>query len=229
MNSWITPIKKTPLSRVVMNSIKEGILSGSLKPGEFLPSESEIASSFGVGKSSVREAMKMLEAIGYIEVSKGNGYKVRTTADPGILNPFVFQLVLENNESRDDLLAFRKVIEISASMLAMEKATDEDFEKMKANIDITEEHMEEGISTFEDDCAFHEIVYASTHNPYLRIIGDAITELFRPSLKKSNENHSDLVLEDHKAIYKALRERDKDAVAAAINNSLSRWYILSLS
>ena len=63
MNSWITPIKKTPLSRVVMNSIKEGILSGSLKPGEFLPSESEIASSFGVGKSSVREAMKMLEAI----------------------------------------------------------------------------------------------------------------------------------------------------------------------
>ena len=60
-----------------MDSIKDGIISGELKPGEFLPSESDIASRFGVGKSSVREAMKMLEALGYIEVSMGNGYKGR--------------------------------------------------------------------------------------------------------------------------------------------------------
>ena len=77
-----------------MDSVKDGIISGELKPGEFLPSESDLAERFGVGKSSVREAMKMLEALGYIEVSMGNGYKVRTTVDPEIIIPLVFQLAL---------------------------------------------------------------------------------------------------------------------------------------
>ena len=212
-----------------MDSIKDGIISGELKPGEFLPSESDIASRFGVGKSSVREAMKMLEALGYIEVSMGNGYKVRTTVDPEIINPLVFQLALQSSESRDDLLEFRRAIEISASLLTLEKASAEDIEKLKKNIETTAEHVEAGLSTLDDDLAFHSLMYSSTHNPYLMIIGKAIMELFKASLKRSNSEHPDLVLSDHRAIFNAITNRNKDEIIDAINTSLSRWYILSLS
>ena len=90
---WIRPIEKRSLSKVVMDSVRDGIISGEVKPGEFLPSESDLAMKFGVGKSSVREAMKMLEALGYIEVSKGNGYRVCTSVNPEIINPgkFIFE------------------------------------------------------------------------------------------------------------------------------------------
>lgn len=212
-----------------MDSVKDGIISGELKPGEFLPSESDLAERFGVGKSSVREAMKMLEALGYIEVSMGNGYKVRTTVDPEIINPLVFQLALESNESRDDLLEFRRSIEISASLLSLEKASDDDIARLRANIDATAEHVRKGMSTLSDDLEFHSLIYASTHNPYLIIIGKAIMELFKASLKRSNSEHPDLVLSDHEAIFNAILNRSKDEVINAVNSSLSRWYILSLS
>ena len=227
--NWIKPVKKESLSKYVMDSVRDGIVSGEVAPGEFLPSESDLAEKFGVGKSSVREAMKMLEALGYIEVSKGNGYRVRTTIDPEIINPLVFQLVLQRNESSKDLFEFRIAIEHSASLLALEKATVEDLKAIEANIARTEAHASKGKSTLPDDLEFHDLVYASTHNPYLVIIGKAIMELFIESLKRSNSEHPDLVISDHKAIYNAIVAKDRDGVIKAINDSLKRWLDYSLS
>ena len=58
--SMMTPLDRKPLSHVVVEKIKDGIIRGALKPGEFLPPEAQLADSLGVGKSSVREAIKML-------------------------------------------------------------------------------------------------------------------------------------------------------------------------
>ena len=226
---WIKPVGKSSLSKIVMDSVRNGIIGGEVAPGDFLPSESELASRFGVGKSSVREAMKMLEAQGYIEVCKGNGYKVRTAVDPEIINPFVFQLVLQSSKSRDDLLEFRGAIERAASLLALEKATGEDIRAIRENIDATVSHAAEGKSTLDDDIAFHHLIYQSTHNPYLVIIGKAIMELFRESLRKSNTQHQDFVISDHEAIYRAIAGNDRSAVIAAVDSSLESWYRLSLS
>lgn len=225
---WIRPIEKRSLSKVVMDSVRDGIISGEVKPGEFLPSESDLAMKFGVGKSSVREAMKMLEVLGYIEVSKGNGYRVCTSVNPEIINPLVFQLVLQNR-NRDDLLEFRKAIEISASLLTLEKATDDDIAALRRNIDRTISHHKNNVSTLDDDIEFHHLIYASTHNPYMVIIGKAIMELFRGSLIRSNSDYPNYVIEDHEAIFDSILRKDKDSIINSINYSLSRWYLLSLS
>ena len=79
-----------------------------------MPSETELAESLGVGKSSVREAIKMLEALGVVQICKGNGSRVRTCVHASMLNPLIFQLILNSNEERQaQLVEFRKMIEIS--------------------------------------------------------------------------------------------------------------------
>ena len=65
-SDWLTPVPKQSLSKMVVEKIKEGLISGELKPGDFLPSEAELSERFGVGKSSIREAVKMLEALGVV-------------------------------------------------------------------------------------------------------------------------------------------------------------------
>ena len=71
-DGWLTPVPKQSLSKMVVEKIKEGVVSGAIAPGDFLPSEAELSERFGVGKSSVREAIKMLEALGVVEICKGN-------------------------------------------------------------------------------------------------------------------------------------------------------------
>lgn len=230
MNSeetWIKPIAQTSLSRSVMNSIKQGIMEGRIKPGEYLPSEAELAEKFKVGKSSIREAIKMLEAIGYVEIIKGNGCRVRTSVDPEIINPLAFQLLL-NEGCRDELLEFRKTVEITATKLAMQKANDTDYKKIATSIENLKKHYKNGRSTLNDDIEFHNLIYESTHNSYFIIIGKAVMGLFHSSLTISNKNHPEDVIIDHENIYKAIIEKDESAIEKAISESLKRWYIFSL-
>lgn len=95
---WMTPVPRQSLSKMVVEKIKEGLISGEIVPGEYLPSENELTERLGVGKSSIREAIKMLEAMGVVETCKGNGSRVRTSVDSDIMNPLVFQIVLRSRQ-----------------------------------------------------------------------------------------------------------------------------------
>ena len=79
--TWLMPVSKKTLSRVVTDKITEALANGQLKPGDYLPSEGQLAENLNVGKSSVREATKMLEAVGVVEIIKGRGCRIRTTID----------------------------------------------------------------------------------------------------------------------------------------------------
>ena len=69
-DSWLSPVPKKNLSRMVTDKITEALANGQIKPGEYLPSETQLSESLNVGKSSVREATKMLEAVGVVEIVK---------------------------------------------------------------------------------------------------------------------------------------------------------------
>ena len=227
-DNWMLPIPKRSLSKTVMESIKKGIVTGAIKPGEYLPSESELANKFSVGKSSIREALKMLEAMGYIEICKGNGSRVRTSVDSSIINPLVFQLILQNNDSKDELLIFRKTIEIAAALLAIDTASSYDLQKIEDNIAKTKKDHSSGNPTFRDDIEFHELMYACTHNSYMLLIGKTIMDLFNNSIEISNTKYGEKVIQDHEAIYLALKNKDKESIKRAILDSLDSWYRLSL-
>lgn len=226
---WLTPVPKQSLSKMVVEKIKEALVSGAVKPGEFLPSESELSERFGVGKSSVREAIKMLEALGVVEICKGNGSRIRTSVDTTVMNPLIFQMIIQSREeSKDKLAEFRKMIEVSGSLLAIDNATEEDIENLKKIHEKTKNDFKKGRATVENDMEFHRAIYESTHNPFIVSIGQSLMELFQPSLVISNRDYSKIVTENHDRILNALIERDKAAMEQAVTESLVKWKELSL-
>ena len=123
-------IKRRSTSELVMKEILDSIESGALKPGDKLPTEHELTKMFGVGRSSLREAISALALVGYIEVVQGRGTFVKKDSQ---------SLDLANLELRDiqtaasilDLIEIREILECNTARLAARRANGADVKRLK--------------------------------------------------------------------------------------------------
>lgn len=217
-----TPIKTGQLSWLVLERIETALINRDLKPGDMLPPEKELAASFNVGKSSVREAVKMLEALGVVEVRPGSGTFICSHGGRPIINALSFQLLLHQG-TWEDVVELRRWFEISSTLLAMKNRTPHDLDRLAESIRVYEENILTGKQSLENDLKFHYLVLDATHNPFIVLLGDAILRFFSNYIGKSVSVVPKEALNDHKAILKAMREQDAEAVEQAINNSLIKW------
>ncbi len=216
------PLKKNSVVNLVIDRLKEAMMNKEIVPGDFLPSETELVKNLGVGKTSVREALKMLEAMGVVEIRQGYGTYIPLEPQPDALSPLMFQLILEQ-ASTDHLLELRKIFEPAYSLLAMEKATEADLADIAAIVSDFEAKIKEGTQTAEDDLKFHERIMACTRNPFVMNVGLTIHQLFKASVNRSMRKIPDIALRDHRAIFDAFRKRDGRALQAAILRSYEGW------
>ena len=217
-----TPVGKDSVVLLVLERIKEALIYNELRPGDFLPSEEELTRNLGVGKSSVREAVKMLQAMGIVEVRRGQGTLIREKFGEDILNPLVFRIIIENADI-SDLVDLRMMFEPAYSVRAMERATSGDIERIEATVTAFEAIIEKGEQTAEDDIAFHMAILEATHNPLVVRIGETILSLFKASIGRSMREIPKTALQDHKRILKAFKKGDPDALRAAIIKSFDGW------
>jgi len=216
------PLKKNSVVSLVIDRIKEAITRKEIKTGDFLPSEAEMAQSLGVGKSSVREALKMLEAMGVVEICQGKGTYIPQKPPTNTVSPLLFQLLLEQASSRN-LLELRMIFEPAYTQLAMERATESDFARIEDAIRRMEEKVENGDQTAEDDLFFHETIMDVTQNPLIINIGRTIHELFKVSVSSSMKNIPKKALQDHKNILSAMQSKDPKKLHEAVLNSYKGW------
>ncbi len=216
------PLEKGSVVRLVLERIREAMLNRELRRGDYMPSETELTRSLGVGKTSVREAIKMLEAMGIVEVRQGHGTIIREQPGDESLGPLVFQLILEQATNRD-LLELRRMFEPAYTLVAMRKATDEDIARLRAQVQGFEERIKGGTQTSDDDLAFHRIVLECTRNPFIIQIGTTIHQLFKSSIERSMRTIADVALQDHSAILEAFASRDARALEAAVLRSFEGW------
>ncbi len=228
-DSWLSPVPKKNLSRMVTDKITEALANGQIKPGEYLPSETQLSESLNVGKSSVREATKMLEAVGVVEIVKGHGCRVRTSIDSHALNPLAYQLILQNNSNHEKLVEFRRIIEDAASCLAVNTISDKEIETLKELHAQMLKNIDNNISNLDLDVQFHEFIYEATQNPFFACVGSAIMTLFKPSMKVSNEVYPHIVIENHSRILTAFETRSSEAMHEAILHSIRKWDTLALN
>lgn len=221
--SWFsTPIEKGPVSRLVLERIKKAIIEKELKPGDYLPSEIELAHGFGVGKSSVREAVKMLEAMGVVEIKRGQGMMISNSSVENTVGILSFQLLIQQGTA-EDIVDLRTMFEQSYTVMAIDKATDEDIESMERTISQLAENIAQGTQTLADDILFHQAILHATHNPYVELIGNTIMQLFYNSIQKSVLQTPELVLSDHNKILSAFKNKNYVEVKEHIASSLARW------
>lgn len=217
-------IKPNTVVRTILNRIKEALISKEFLPGCRLPSEKEIAESFGVGKSSVREAIKMLDAVGVVESRQGEGTFICKEPKEDSLNPLIFQLIVGQG-TNEDLLEFRMMYETAYTLMAMREATEEDINHIRNIIENFEQMHNEGkeIPT-NDDATFHRAILRSTHNPFVIRTGEVLIELFEVSIRNPvdfcPENSA---IDDHRRIFDALCKKDEAELRTALQKSFKGW------
>ena len=219
-------IKRKPISAEILNMITDNILAGNLKPGDKLPTEFELSESLGVGRNSVREAIKMLHSLGVVEVKMGAGTFTTRSMNGSILEPLILSLAFEQGTSRE-LVDLRLMMEIGAAKLAIQAASDVEIERLEAANEKRNEAAEEKNDNSnylrETDLKIHYTLFEITKNRFLAKIGKAIYRLFFASIEKTVEIDPYQAYLNHKLYIDAIRARDSSSVGKKIREALAEW------
>ncbi|BCL62346.1 GntR family transcriptional regulator [Desulfomarina profundi] len=217
----IKPIKPKRIADQVFEQIRELIYRGDFKPGQQIPPERELAVSMAVSRTSVRNAINRLVTLGLLTQKQGQGTFV-SSPDSRKGNPLVAAMGTDE-ATLDDLLEVRMGLECNAAQLAAQRATDKDLLAMLRSL----EEMEEDLSTTdrigtEPDVAFHMAVAFATKNPVLIYLMRNFYDFLFVGIKK-NLSHMFTdrdalvdVLEHHKMVYQAIKERKPEKAFGAM-------------
>lgn len=212
----------------IINRITDSLKNEELKPGDKIPTEVELMESLGVGRNSVREAIKMLSAMGVLEVRRGSGTFVATKVSAAIFNPLVFSLILEP-KSNEDLYELRVMYDGMVLLIALEKATDEDINNIEYIINKAKDLLLNKQGTIHDfvqlDVDFHLEILKSTHNHLIEHIGKTIVELFPKYIEKSlsQKNGIKRSINNHEALLDIIKNRCKTSALETNERTLAEW------
>ena len=180
--TYLKPIKSKSVVQQVIDRITEAIVNHRIHPGDKIPTEQELAESFGVSRNSVREAIKILVSYGVLEIRRPEGTFVCQGFSESMIDPLLFGIILSDTESMESLKELREWIDVGIIYKAAKKADDEDLRKLKGALDaIREAAVNKNFKAMCDaDDEFHQCMADMTHN----ILFIKISEVTRLLTKK---------------------------------------------
>lgn len=209
-------IKKT--YEIVAESIINMIKSGDLQPGDRLDSIQRLSKRFGVSQSAVREALSGLRVMGLIEMRQGEGTYVKSY-DPTHFSLPVSTAFLMKREDVRDLYELRKILEVGAARLAAKYRDEKDLQQMKVTIDEMALAKERGEMGEKADLKFHMIIANATCNKLLINLMNNVTDIMRETITETRrlllhtEDRATILLDEHKLIYQAIKEKKPELAA----------------
>ena len=222
MVSQLAPVRRTTLSGEVAARLAEVIRSGELAPGSRLPSERELGSRFGVGRTSIREAMRILQATGLVTVRPGDGiFVAESLSAEG--EPFA-RWESQYRYRVEELFEARLAIEPMAAARAATRAEEEDLRALESTLLDLERGIAEGdlASMVLADSAFHNAVARASRNRLFQSMLKAAHHLMIASQRAGLGPHErqPRVLAMHRAVYDAIVARDAEAAERAMRAHL---------
>ena len=158
-------IQKKSLADMIAETLKQRITEGTYRAGDKLPTEPELMKTFGVGRSSVREAVKLLVNMGVVRVQQGSGTFVAVPSNNDDVN------IKMSTADRTELDEVRKILDIAIVEKAVARRTEKDIERMRASLEKRKVNAEKGLleECIEADLNFHIAIADAAHN---RILAD---------------------------------------------------------
>lgn len=215
----IPPIQRGDTVQQIVIALKELIIGGDLEPGTPLPSERELSERLEVSRFSLREALRVAQAQGLIEIRQGRRPRV---AGPSAA-PAAEVIALSLKRSRNtllDLIVARQGLETQVARVAAQTISNQDLESLEQTIRSIESNPSDPGNCVEQDLVFHEILVKATNNPVFNIMLAPLTELLRRSREQTIRRGIDRVIIGHREILAALRKRDPEAAAGAMYRHL---------
>lgn len=217
-----------PGSRNLTTSVVEqlgiAIVTGHYEAGVKFPTEAELCTQFGVSRSVLREAVKMLTAKGLLSARPRQGTRIEPEDNWNVLDPDVLRWLLERQFSYDFLLQFNEVrlaIEPTAAAIAASRATKEDLAPVHAAID----HMKEVDARHEDpltaDIEFHVSVLRASGNRFFIELEGLIEAALRTSIRVTHQLKAASNVADHKRVLDAIESRNPSKAKAAMESIIT--------
>ncbi len=216
MTIVLEPIRPKKISEEIVSQIKQLISKGELKPGDRIPSERELATMLGVSRPSVREAIMVLEAMGFVESRQGGGTYVKALTEASIMNPLAKLVEMRDPELLRSLAEVRMGLESWSAYLAAQRATDSDIAEMRRLYKIMEKQAAKGGWSPDVDAEFHYAITAASHNSLQMHVLDSIHSLFHATIQVAlmefyqQEGHVQLLLTHHHDIMEAIAAHDPE-------------------
>ncbi|HEY3713765.1 MAG TPA: FadR/GntR family transcriptional regulator [Jatrophihabitantaceae bacterium] len=195
-----------------IEKLKEMIVSGALRPGDRLPREADLATSLGLSRSSLREAVRALSLVRILDVRQGDGTYVSSLAADTLLDALGFIVEFHHDASVLELLEVRRILEPAASARAATRIDDEALAELEQvlNRSTLESSVEDLV---KNDLEFHRAIAVASGNT---VLASLIENLSGPTQRArvwrgiTQEGALARTLAEHRAIFDAIRAHDPD-------------------
>jgi GntR family transcriptional regulator, transcriptional repressor for pyruvate dehydrogenase complex len=214
------------ISEVIVDQIRLLMRQGQLKPGDRLPPERDLCERFGVSRVTVREALRMLESSGLVEIRVGaRGGAFVTAPSSNRVGEGLSDLLTLSVISAADVTEVRLILEVGIVPLVCERATEEDLAELQEICDRSEQALRDGDYSMEMSLEFHTRVAAATHNPALSMLVESFSGPILMSLEQAKSAAPEmgkLGTHEHERFIEAVRRRDADAASRIMREHLGR-------
>jgi len=220
-----SPVSTGRVSEIIVEQIRALIRQGQLPPGSRLPAERELCERFGVSRVTVREALRVLETTGLVEIrigARGGAFVTSPSADR--VGEGITDLMTMSALSAVDVTEARRILELGVIPLACERADETDLAALTELCDLAERAVQEGVYTNSMSSEFHGRLADAAHNRAISLLSQS----FRgPTLMSLEEAHSGAPMgitgiNEHRALVDAIRARDPERATAVMAEHLDR-------
>jgi len=225
----LEPIEQRTMTELVSQRLVALLSDGALRPGDKLPPERELAQQLGVGRTTVREALKLLTLSGLLEARRGDGTYVRQSFTSFLSQQIEWPVLLSVQEV-DKIVEVREALEVKAARLAAERATSEEVERIGIFRDLLEIEGRDIERETDLDLEFHHAIAEASHNELLSRLMLSLQNILRQYIALSNQmtDRLETTVTEHQAIYDAIAASDVDGAERAMSEhlALSKAWIL---
>jgi len=216
----VAALAKDDVTVKLIAIFKQLISEGTMTPGGRLPSERELATSFGVSRSSLRQALKVLEIMGVINQHVGDGTYLNSSAKAILSEPMQF-LILLDGISVQELMEARLIVEPELAAQAAERATEEDLAAIRAEVEAMEQPGLDIEALVGHDLRFHQAIFDAAKNRVCGLMFAVVHLSLRNLITMTSQMvDAEHTLALHRRILNAIRKRDPEEARRRMSEHL---------
>ena len=226
--SYLKKVSSESVVQQVINALTDAMINRELRPGDKIPTEAEMAENMGVGRNSIREAIKILVYLGVLEIRRAEGTFVCEGFSESMIDPMIYGIILDKEDSYENLMELREMIEVGVLQLAMAKVKEEELKSLKEKLGHMKTSIEAGSENVENafwaDNEFHDAICNIGKNPLVNKINQVVRVLtysmrFTTVETMIKTGRGQELYEAHQKIYEMIENKVTDNLNMAVRKT----------
>lgn len=223
--SYLKKVNSVSVVQQVIDNLTEAMLNRQLRPGDKIPTEAELAESMGVGRNSIREAVKILVYLGVLEIRRAEGTFVCDGFSESMIDPMIYGIILDKEDSYENLMELREMMEVGVMQLAMKKVTQKELDILKNKLENMHEEIRKGPDNVENafwaDNEFHDAISDMGQNPLVDKINQVVRTLTHAMRLETvrtmiETGEGEELYKAHENIYRMIADKDTEHMDKAV-------------